>query len=100
MFTRRELIEKIDPFGIPYAPVNTVSEVVEDPHVQARGSLIEMESEKGPLRVPGMAIRLSETPGTIRRPAPRLGEHAKEILRGIGYSDEEIVGLRERKVIA
>lgn len=98
-FTREEMIRRIDPYGISYAPVNTISEVVEDPHVSARGMLIEIESEKGKLKVPGFPFRLSETPGTIRRPAPRLGEHTEEILTEMGYNGEAIKQLREKKVI-
>lgn len=98
-FPRSELIKKLDPYGIPYAPVNTISEVVDDPHIKARGTLIEMDSEKGDIKVPGMAIRLSETPGAIRRPAPALGEHTDEILSELGYENKAINRLREKEVI-
>jgi crotonobetainyl-CoA:carnitine CoA-transferase CaiB-like acyl-CoA transferase len=51
--------------------------------------------------VPGLGIpvKLSETPGAIRRAAPLLGEHNDETLAQLGYSDKEIADLRERKVI-
>jgi len=98
-FTREEVIKKVDPYGVPYAPVNTVGEVAEDPHVKARGLLIDIESEKGTLKVPGFPIKLSETPGTLRRRAPLLGEHTEEILNELGYDSEDIKRLREKKVI-
>jgi crotonobetainyl-CoA:carnitine CoA-transferase CaiB-like acyl-CoA transferase len=47
----------------------------------------------------GIPIKLSETPGEIRRPAPLLGEHTEETLMELGYSKEEIADLRERKII-
>jgi crotonobetainyl-CoA:carnitine CoA-transferase CaiB-like acyl-CoA transferase len=43
--------------------------------------------------------RFSETPGEIRTPAPELGEHTADILRAIGLRDDELAGLRQRKVI-
>ncbi|MDY6844323.1 MAG: CaiB/BaiF CoA-transferase family protein [Thermodesulfobacteriota bacterium] len=99
-FTREEMIQKLDPYGVPYAPVNTISEVTQDPHIKARGTLVEMDSEKGKLKVPGVtSFRLSETPGSIRRPAPRIGEHSEEILTELGYSSEAITQLREKQVI-
>jgi hypothetical protein len=51
---------------------------------------------EGRVRIP---VKLSETPGKIRRPAPLLGEHTEETLMGLGYSKEEIADLRERRVI-
>ena len=52
-----------------------------------------------PLAVPGIIPKLSGTPGAIRTPAPKLGEHTEEVLRRIGYGDDEIARLRAAKVI-
>ena len=51
------------------------------------------------LRLPGVAIKLSETPGTVRTPPPRLGEHTDEILTELGYDGEAIADFRTRKVV-
>ena len=53
----------------------------------------------GPLYLPGVVPVLSETPGEIRTPAPKLGEHTDEVLRQIGFSDHDIEGLRARKIV-
>jgi formyl-CoA transferase len=52
-----------------------------------------------PLKVPGIIPKLSATPGAIRTPAPKLGEHTDEVLKGLGFSSEEILSLREKKVV-
>jgi formyl-CoA transferase len=52
-----------------------------------------------PLQVPGVIPVLSETPGEIRTSAPKLGEHTDAVLRGIGYSAEEISELRKMRIV-
>ena len=56
-------------------------------------------ADGAPLKVPGIIPKLSRTPGAIRTPAPRLGEHTDEVLGEIGYSDTEISRLREAHVV-
>jgi formyl-CoA transferase len=52
-----------------------------------------------PLRVPGVIPKLSATPGAIRTPAPKLGEHTDEVLKALGFSAEEISALRDKKIV-
>jgi CoA:oxalate CoA-transferase len=49
----------------------------------------------GPLKVPGVPIKLSGSPGSVRTPPPRLGEDTEAVLAGVGYSGDEIASLRE-----
>jgi formyl-CoA transferase len=49
--------------------------------------------------MPGIAIKLSATPGTIRRPPPKLGEHTDEVLRALGYDDAAIGRLRREGIV-
>ncbi|MBC7248722.1 MAG: CoA transferase [Anaerolineae bacterium] len=81
-------------------PVHTLEEVFADPQVQARGMLVEVEHPlEGGLKQLGMPIKLSGTPGTVRTPPPRLGEHTEELLRALGYNAEAIADLREQGVV-
>ncbi len=53
----------------------------------------------GMMKMAGLPIKFSETPGTIRRPAPRLGQHTEEVLREFGHSPEEIIRLSKQGAI-
>jgi formyl-CoA transferase len=82
------------------APVYDIDQFVADPHVVARGIVTELpDDEIGTIPMHAVVPRLSATPGAIRTPAPRLGEHTRDILAGLGLSDDDVAALRERKVI-
>ena len=53
----------------------------------------------GKIRLTGIPVKFSETPGEIKRPPPRLGEHTEEILEGLGISSEEFCKLKEKGVV-
>ena len=89
------------PAGIPMGAINTIDRVVHHPQVEARGMLVEHEHPvAGKVRMVGVPVRLSETPGAIRTPAPLLGQHTDEVLRDrLGLDDEEIERLRRAGAI-
>ncbi len=81
-------------------PVQSYVEAVADPQVAANGYIGEVQHpRRGRVRVVGLPVRLSETPGRIKGPAPELGEHTTEVLRELGYSWEEIAALAADEVI-
>jgi crotonobetainyl-CoA:carnitine CoA-transferase CaiB-like acyl-CoA transferase len=86
---------------IPAGPVNTMKDVVEDAHLRDRQYFTTVErDDTGPLTYPGAPYRLSQTPWTIRRPAPRLGEHNEAIYAGhLGVSREELLLLGRTGII-
>jgi len=90
------------PAGIPMGAINTVDAVVDHPQVAARQAIVTCDHPTaGSIRMTGPPVRLSETPGAVRRPAPRIGEHTDEVLRErIGMTDGDIARLRSAKVIA
>ena len=62
--------------------------------------LVEHEGPDGePVRQVGMGIKLSDTPGRVRRPAPQPGQHTDEILSGLGYGESDLRSLREQRVV-
>ncbi|MGH9824140.1 MAG: CaiB/BaiF CoA transferase family protein, partial [Blastocatellia bacterium] len=84
-------ISAFEEAGVPVGPVYSVDQVYNDPQVIAREMSVELDHPKaGPSRVIGIPVKLSETPGQIRRPAPTLGQHTDELLNQLGINSEEI----------
>ena len=81
-------------------PVYDIAQFLEDPHVQARGIVVETpDEEMGEVPMHAVVPRLSGTPGPLRYPAPAVGQHNREIFSRIGYSDERIDALAQRGII-
>ena len=93
-------VELISGAGVPCGPINRVSDVINDPQVKARNMLAEVPHPNVPnLRVPASPLKLTETPASIRRAPPLLGQDNQEILTEYGYDDARIKDLRDRGVI-
>jgi CoA:oxalate CoA-transferase len=85
-----EWIEIFNNNGVPNGPINTVDKVLNDPQILARDMVKEIEHPiAGKLKMPGVPIKMSETQGDIRFPAPILGQHTAEILNELLGIDEE-----------
>jgi formyl-CoA transferase len=95
------IVETLLDAEIPVAPVKTIPQVAEDPHLWEREMLVKMEDAvAGEMYLPGATIKLSKTPGRIG-PVPTPGEHTDEVLsRLLGYDRAALAELREAKVIA
>lgn len=98
--TTQEWQQILDNAGVPNGPINTVDKVLEDPQVKAREMIVEIEHPvAGKLKMPGVPVKLSETPGSVRRPAPLLGQHTEEILKELlGFTDEKIEQLKAENI--
>jgi formyl-CoA transferase len=99
-FSQQEVLETMEKAEVPAGRIYSAADIAADPHFAARGMIQDVVAGDGePLKVPGVIPVLSETPGALRSPAPKLGEHTDEVLRSIGYSIQEISRLRESKTI-
>ena len=96
---RDEVIEALKGARVPAGYPYTAADIVSDPHYLARQMIETVQTPVGPLKVPGVLPKLSRTPGRIGSGGPQLGEHSEDILAGLGLSEEQVAGLRERGII-
>ena len=96
-----EAIRVLEAHDVPVGPVNTMVEVLNDPQLLERGSIIAVDDPLvGRTRVPGLVPKFSKTPGKIKHLGPAIGQHTDEILGGLlGYKSAQIADLRQRGVI-
>ena len=100
-YTVKEMGAMMDRGRVANSPILDIAEVVDDPHLNARGYFVEVEHPIiGKAKIPGIPFKLSETPGSVDRPSPLVGEHNETILgKYLGMSTEEVALLAEEGVI-
>ncbi|HEX4456937.1 MAG TPA: CoA transferase [Polyangia bacterium] len=91
-----------DGAGIPCGPILNVAQALAHPQVNARAMVVPLaHPTAGDIRVTGVPVKLSETPGTVRKPPPRLGEHTRAVLAEVlGLDDAQLNQLLEEGALA
>ena len=99
--TNEEVLAEMEKARIPAGPILSPQQVLEDPHIAAKGLFesVEYPGLDTPAPLMKTPVELSETPGEIRSRAPRLGENTDEIMKELGYDQEQIIDLRNKRVI-
>ena len=95
-------VDRLEAAKIGCGPINTLEKVFADPHVQARGVVVQMPHPASPdgVKVIANPVRLSETPADYHLPPPMLGEHTDHVLgERLGFSADKLAALREQGVI-
>jgi crotonobetainyl-CoA:carnitine CoA-transferase CaiB-like acyl-CoA transferase len=86
---------------IPFAPSQNIREAVDAPQAGANDFFVSYDHPNyGQIEAVANPVKLSQTPATIRMPAPEFAQHTEEVLLEYGYTWEEIVRFKEQRVIA
>jgi crotonobetainyl-CoA:carnitine CoA-transferase CaiB-like acyl-CoA transferase len=96
----QEWLDAFDEADIPAMPVNTLEDLLEDPHLKATGFFTDREHPtEGPIKTFKSPLDFEKTPTEFRRHAPRIGEDGPEVLREAGLSDADIDQLKADKTL-
>lgn len=97
---REHWLKALQEKDVPCAPINNLAEVFEDPQVKYLDRLMQVnDPEFGAFQLVKNGINLSETPASLTRRPPKLGEHTDETLRALGYADADILSFQEKQII-
>ncbi|GAC1347735.1 MAG: CoA transferase [Myxococcales bacterium] len=94
-----EVLELLNGAEVPAGRIYSIADIARDAHYKAREMIEKVAIEGGEVLLPGIVPKLSATPGGTRWPGPRLGEHTSEVLRELGYSEEQERDLRAKGII-
>ena len=99
--TSAEWLKLFDEKGLPCGPINTVTEMFEDPQTKERKMIVDVKNEKaGSFKAIGMPIKFSETKVEDTKESPTFGQHTKQILLDHGFKSEEIDSLMKQGVVS
>jgi crotonobetainyl-CoA:carnitine CoA-transferase CaiB-like acyl-CoA transferase len=97
--TTEQCMALLDGADIPVSRMNSVDDLIDDPHLAAKDFFVDMaHPSEGALHMPGVAAQFSKTEGCAARPAPRLGEQSREVLREAGLSAAQIEAMLAARV--
>jgi len=99
--SKTELMARLESSGLPFAPIEKPQDLLDDPHLNSSGGLLDMTLPDGStVRLPALPFETNHEKFGVRLNPPRSGEHTSEVLRELGYSDADIEGLIERGAVS
>jgi len=99
-YGEKELMAKLEAIGLPFAPIAKPWDLLEDPHLNASGGLLEVRVAGKTIHAPALPLALGGRRLPKRSDPPRLGEHGRELLAALGCSPQEIAALLSQRVVA
>ena len=98
--TTKQLIDNLSSFGAPFAPIKRPEDLFEDPHLNANGGLTSLNLPDGTkTKLPSLPIEINGQRPTLKSDPPQIGQHSIKILNDLGFEDDEIQNLINKKVI-
>ncbi len=94
--TTQEWMDILTEAQCPAMPVRSIDDLIDDPHLEQVGFWHRCSTADGEIRMPGLPVRFSKTPGEAGEPGPRLGQHSREILEEANFTPEEVARLVAR----
>ncbi len=95
-----ELAAKLEAIGLPFAPIAKPWDLLDDPHLNASGGLLETKIMEKTIHVPALPLEFDGQRLGKRSDPPAIGQHGRELLAGLGCSPEEIGKLRDKRIVA
>ena len=89
----------LDEHNVWFAPVNTISQALEDPVVLASGAICEVDGPDGPIRMVNTPVDFYGTPAGPRGMPPELGQHTEEVLLELGFDWDQIIAMKDSGAI-
>ena len=98
--TKQELMDKCESLGLPFAPIAKPDDLFDDPHLNASGGLTPVTLPDGTkTKVPNLPIEMDGMRFGTRLDLPRVGEHTRELLAGLGYRDDDVQRLITQRIV-
>ncbi|MGZ5232970.1 MAG: CaiB/BaiF CoA transferase family protein [Burkholderiales bacterium] len=99
--TKQQLMDKCEALGLPFAPIAKPDDLFDDPHLNASGGLTPVKFPDGKrTKVPTLPVEMDGQRFGTRLDIPRAGEHTRELLATLGYSEDQIEALIEERIVA
>jgi crotonobetainyl-CoA:carnitine CoA-transferase CaiB-like acyl-CoA transferase len=99
-YTQAELTAKLEQIGLPFAPIAKPWDLLDDPHLNASGGLLETKVNAKTIRVPALPLELEGKRLKKRSDPPAIGQHAEQLLSELGYSNADLKRLKDEGVVA
>ena len=101
---KAEMTRRLEKAGVPFAPVNRPSDLIDDPHMNASGALVEVtliggESAGQKIKIPAIPVEMNQRKFDVRRDLPTEGRDSLEVLEELGYSPDELQMMMDEGVV-
>ena len=99
-YNKKDLMEKLEQTGLPFAPISKPEDLFEDPHLNDSGGLLDIDlPQGGQTKIPALPIQMKGNRFGVKYQVPKLGEHTREVMQELGFDDASIDQMIEESVV-